>query len=188
MSATPHNQSRDSSTSRQVFASQMGTGTEVQRTLSPENPDVQADDASQNPDLDHASISNGLNGLSSERRVSTVSQSSLLPSILAAGHSAISLSSRPPSRAGDSSPEDIVPGPSDFELLRRRTLAQQPHRGMVSIIRHCEDQIVNDLQSPHVKQRWKKFISAIQTQNMVTSTCRSSSKSMNYTLLIEVTN
>jgi len=46
--------------------------------------------------------------------------------------SATSLLSRPPSRDGNSSADDYVGSePSSFELLRRRTIAQQPYRGMV---------------------------------------------------------
>jgi hypothetical protein len=74
----------------------------------------------------------GSAGPSSKEPFTPLSQSLPLQTALTAVDSATSLLSRPQSIVGNSSPkDDLVNVPSSFEVLRRRTLAQQPYRGMV---------------------------------------------------------
>jgi hypothetical protein len=74
----------------------------------------------------------GVAGPPSKAPLTPLSQSLPLQTTLTAIDSATNLLSRPQSMVGNSSPkDDLVNVPSSFELLRRRTLAQQPYRGMV---------------------------------------------------------
>jgi hypothetical protein len=125
-------------------------------------------------------------GLPSQAPLTPLSQLLPLQATLATMNSATSLLSRPQSIVGNSSSkDDLVSRSLDFEILRRRTLAQQPYRGMVRT-NGCEYyQMSNYAQSPHVKARWRKFISIIQTQNMV---CSSSPPAFLVTMMTNIMN
>lgn len=180
MSATPQNPSNGqtpevdptltgssahSSTGQESLREEVAPFLPTRRSVDMSEPAIsQAKDGAVTTSID----TGGTAGLPSEATIIPLLQSLPLRRPLATVGSATSLLSRPQSMAESSSPEDdLVNNPSNFELLRRRTLAQQPYRGMVRATR-CDDyQMSNYAQSPHVKERWRKFISIIQTQNMV---------------------